>query len=362
MDMKTDTAIGTAVLPPHAQLIQMATGYWVSRMVYAAARIGLADHLADGPKSAAELAGPTGTHESALHRLMRALASLGILSEDANHRFVLAPLGEALKSGAAGSARATVLALAGDWWWRGWSQFLYCLETGKTGMEKEFGTTVFEYLAQHPQEASYFNEAMIGFHGDEPAAVASAYDFSDAETIVDVGGGTGNLLAAILERHPRTRGILADLPHVTRDAGSLIESRGLAERLTIEAINFFERVPAGGDAYLLSHVIHDWNEDECLAILRNCRKAMKPGSRLLIVEMVLPPGDTSHPGKLIDLVMLVMPGGQERTEEQYCALLRKAGLRLTHVMPTASAVSVVEAVLMDAAVPLAIAQPQLQPA
>ncbi len=286
--MKTDTAAGTTVLPPHA-----------------------------------------------LHRLMRALASLGILSEDANHRFVLAPLGEALKSGAPGSARATTLALAGDWWWRGWEQFLYCLETGKTAMEKEFGTTVFQYLAQHPQEASYFNEAMIGFHGDEPVAVASAYDFSGCETIIDVGGGTGNLLAAILERYPRTRGVLADLQHVIHEAPALIESRALADRLTIEAINFFEGVPAGGDAYLLSHVIHDWTEDDCLTILGNCREAMKPGSRLLIVEMVLPPGDTSHPGKLLDLAMLVMPGGQERTE---------AGLCLTRVIPTQSAVSVVEAV------------------
>ena len=342
--MKTDTGAATAVLPPHTQLIQMATGYWVSRMVYAAARIGLADHLAAGPKSAAELAGPTGTHESALHRLMRALASLGILSEDANHRFVLSPLGDALKSDAPGSARATTLALAGDWWWRGWEQFLYCLETGKTAMEKEFGTTVFGYLAQHPEEASYFNEAMIGFHGDEPVAVASAYDFSACETIVDVGGGTGNLLAAILERHPRTRGILADLTHVVREAPALVASRGVADRLAIEAINFFERVPAGGDVYLLSHVIHDWNEDDCLTILGNCRKAMKPGSRLLIVEMVLPPGDISHPGKLLDLAMLVMPGGQERTEDEYRALLDKAGLCLTHVMPTQSAVSVVEAV------------------
>jgi hypothetical protein len=344
MNMKTEAATGTAVLPPHAQLIQMATAYWVSRMVYAAARIGLADHLADGPKSAAELAAPTGTHASALHRLMRALASLGLLSEVANDRFVLAPLGEALRSGAPGSARATTLALAGDWWWRGWSQFVYCLETGKTAMEKEFGTTVFEYLAQNPEEASYFNEAMIGFHGDEPVAVASAYDFSGCETIVDVGGGSGNLLAAVLERHPQTRGILVDLQHVTRQARALIESRGLAERLTIEVVNFFERVPAGGDAYLLSHVIHDWNEDECLTILRNCRKTMKPGSRLLIVEMVLPLGNTPHPGKLLDLAMLVMPGGQERTEDEYRVLLNKAGLCLTRVMPTQSAVSVMEAV------------------
>lgn len=342
--MKQNREAGTEALPPHAKLIQMGTAYWVSRTVYAAAKLSLADHLAGGPKSAAELAGPTRTHEPSLHRLMRTLASLGILSEDTNHRFALTSLGEALKSGAPGSARATILSLAGDWWWRGWEQFLYCLETGKTGMEKEFGMTVFDYLAQHPQEASDFNEAMIGFHGAEPLAVAAAYDFSGCETVVDVGGGTGNLLAAILDRHPGARGILADLPHVLREAPALIQPGGLADRVTVEAIDFFKSVPVGGDAYLLSHVIHDWNEDQCITILGNCRKVMKPDSRLLIIEMVLPAGDTSHPGKLLDIAMLVMPGGQERTEEEYGTLLSKAGFRLTHVVPTKSAVSLVEAV------------------
>src|SRR5438552_5190620 len=334
---------GAAVVPPHAQLVQMGTAYWVSRMVYAAAKFALADRVADGPKSAAELAQLTRAHEPSLHRLLRALASLGILSEDDGGRFVLGPLGEALKTGAPGSARATILALAGDWWWRGWDQFMYCLETGETAMQKEFGMTVFDFLAQHPEEASYFNEAMIGFHGDEPAAVAAAYDFSSCGTIVDVGGGTGNLLAAILDRYAGPRGVLADLPHVVRDAPSLIERRGLAHRLSVETIDFFAAVPAGGDAYLLSHVIHDWNEDQCLAILRNCRSAMTPCSRLLIVEMVLPAGNVPHPGKLLDIAMLVMPGGQERTEDEYGALLGKAGFRVTRVIPTESAVSVAEA-------------------
>ena len=160
--------IASDAVPPHARLIQMATAYWVSRLVYAAARLSLADRLADGPKTATELAGQTGTHAPSLYRLMRALASLGVLSEDASHRFALAPLGEALRSDAPGAARATILALAGDWWWRGWEHVLYCLETGKTGMQKTSGMTVFGYLAQHPQEAAYFNDAMVGFHGDEP--------------------------------------------------------------------------------------------------------------------------------------------------------------------------------------------------
>ena len=342
--MKENREARSEALPAHAQLIQMATAHIVSRMVYAAAKLSLADHLAGGPKSAAELAGPTRTHELSLHRLMRALASLGILSEDTEHRFALTSLGEALKNGAPGSARATILTVAGDTMWRVWEHILYCLETGKTGMEKQFGMTLFGYLAEHPQESSYANEAMIGFHGAEPVAVAAAYDFSGCKTVVDVGGGTGNLLATVLERYPNIRGILADQPHVVREAPALIESRGLADRVTIEAIDFFKSVPAGGDAYLLSHIIHDWNEDECLTILGNCRKSMKPGSRMLIIEMVLPAGNTSHPGKLSDIAMLVIAGGQERTEEEYGTLLSKAGLRLTQVVTTESAVSLVEAV------------------
>jgi SAM-dependent methyltransferase len=328
---------------PHAQLIQMAIAYWKSRAVYAAAQLGLADRLADGPMQAGELAILTGTHEQSLSRLLRVLASLGIVTDTGSSGFALTTLGQALRCGAPGSARATVLALAGEWWWHGWDHVLYSIETGKTGMEKAHGATVFEYLASHPQEATHFNEAMIGFHGAEAAAVATAYDFSGCETIVDVGGGTGHLLTAVLERHPRARGVLADLPHVLREAPALVESHGFEDRVTFETTDFFAAVPGGGDVYLLSHVIHDWNEEQCLAILRNCRQAMKPGSRLLIVEMVLPADDTPHPGKLLDLAMLVMPGGQERTEDEYATLLNQAGFQLTRVVPTDSAVSIVEA-------------------
>jgi hypothetical protein len=274
---------------------------------------------------------------------MRALASLGIFTERDDRRFALTPLGEALKTGAPGSARGTVMALCSPWFWHGWEEILYSLQTGKPGFEKAFGMPAFDYLAQHPEEASYFSEAMVGFHGAEPPTVAEAYDFSGCKVVVDVGGATGNMLAAILSRHATPRGILFDMPHVTRDAPPLLKSRGVESRVTIESGSFFEKVPAGGDAYVLSHIIHDWSEDQCLTILGNCRKAMTPASRLLIVEMVLPEGDTPHPGKLLDIVMLVLPGGQERTEAEYASLLGKAGFRLNQVVPTTSAVSVVEA-------------------
>ena len=334
----------TEALPPHAQIIQMATAYWISRIVYAAAKLDLADRLAAGPRSAAELAGETGTHAPSLHRLMRTLASLGVLTERDGKRFALTPLGEALRSGAPGAARATVLTLAGPIGWKGFEEMMYSLETGKTGFEKAFGMPVFDYLAQHPDEASQFSETMIGVHGAEPAALAEAYDFSALGTVVDVGGASGNLLATILGRHAKPRGVLFDLPHVVRDAPKLFAARGVADRVTIESGSFFERIPAGGDAYVLSHIIHDWNEEQCLTILGHCRKAMKPGARLLIVEMVLPEGDTPHPGKILDMTMLVLPGGQERTVPEYSELLGKAGFRLARVVPTESAVSVVEAV------------------
>ena len=334
----------TEPLPPHAQIIQMGTAYWISRIVYAAAKLDLADRLAAGPRSAAELAAETGTHAQSLHRLMRTLASLGILTEKDGKRFALTPLGEALRTGAEGSARATVLTLGGPAFSKGYDEIMHSLQTGKTGFEKAHGMGAFDYLAQRPDEASLFSETMIGVHGAEPAAVAEAYDFSRFGTIVDVGGASGNLLATILARHPKPKGILFDLPHVVRDAPPLLKAKGVADRVKIEAGSFFETVPSGGDAYVLSHIIHDWSEEQCLAILGHCRRAMNPGGRVLLVEMVLPPGDTPHPGKILDITMLVLPGGQERTPEEYKDLLGKAGFRLERIVSTPSAVSVVDAV------------------
>lgn len=341
--MSDDHDAASQALPPHAQLIQMGTASWISAVVYAAAKLGIADHLAAGPRSAVELAGTTRTHAPSLHRLMRTLAGLGILTERDGQRFALTPLGEALKAGAPGSARATLMAFCGPAFWHSWEEILYSLETGKTGFEKTRGMPLFDYLAQHPEEASYFSEAMVGFHGAEPPAVARAYDFSSAKTVVDVGGATGNMLAAILSHHAAPRGVLFDRPHVVRDAPALLQASGVEERVTIEPGDFFERVPAGGDAYLLSHIIHDWNEDQCLTILGHCRNVITPDGRLLIVETVLPTGDTPHQGKVQDMVMLVIPGGQERTEAEYASLLSKAGFRLSRVVPTESVVSVVEA-------------------
>jgi len=330
--------------PPHAQMIQMAMAHWVSRIVYLAAKLNLADHLAGGAKSAADLAGPTGTHAPALYRLMRTLSNLGVLTEDPQHRFGLTPIGASLKSDAPERTRNAVLTVASDWWFRGFGELEHSVRTGESGFEKALGMPIFDFLAKSPEEASRFSDTMVCFHGMEPAAVAEAYDFSGVGTLIDVGGATGHLLATILKRYPTTRGILYDLPHVVRDAPAFLAPSGVADRITIQSGSFFDSVPAGGDAYLLSHIIHDWSEELCLTILAHCKRAMGPKSRLLLVEMVLPEGDTPHPGKMLDLMMLVGPGGMERTEKGYAELLTKAGLKLVRVVPTASPVSVVEAV------------------
>jgi O-methyltransferase domain/Dimerisation domain len=340
----SNTASEAAFPPPQVQLLQMALGGTVAHIVRAAVELKLPDHLAAGPKTAAQVAQGITVHAPSLYRMMRTLASLGILTQDAEDRFGLTPLGDALREGAPGGGPSLFLTLTSDWWTRGMDQLRYSVETGKSGFEKVLHMPVFEFIAQAPERVSAFNGTMMAFHGEEPRAVVAAYDFSGLKTIVDVGGGMGNLLTTILAANPGVRGTLFDMPHVVRNAPALFQSRGVADRAAIAVGSFFESVPEGADAYLMSHVIHDWSEEKCVAILGNCRRAMRPESKLLLIEMVLPEGATPHPGKLLDLVMLVAPGGQERTVPEYEALLAKAGLRLTRVVPTMSPVSVVEAV------------------
>jgi hypothetical protein len=331
-------------VPAHAQLIQMGTAFWGSYMLLVAAQLEIADRLAGGARASSQLAAELGLHPGAFHRFLRTLAGMGLLTEVSSKTFALTPLGAALKKDAPGSAYASILTLAGPLVQRSWELLPYSLETGKTGLEKAFGQPLFEYLAERPREASLFSETMVGFHGAEPPAVAAAYEFGALRSIVDVGGATGNMLAHILQRHRGPRGVLFDLPHVVTDAPALLAARGVAERVSIESGSFFEHVPAGHDAYILSHIIHDWDTEQCRTILGHCRRAIAPNGRLLIVEMVLPEGDAPHPGKMLDMMMLVGAGGQERTPSEYAELLGKSGFEMTKVVPTASAVSIVEAV------------------
>ncbi len=242
-----------------------------------------------------------------------------------------------------GSVRNSVLTMTSDMFCKSLENLLYSVQTGKTGFGKAFGAEIFDWLPHHPQEAAMFSDLMVGFHGPETAAVAAAYDFTGFDNIVDVGGATGNMLTTILGKHPGPRGVVFDLPHNRAGATASIQTRGMADRIGFVEGSFFESVPTGGDAYLMSHIIHDWNEDQCLTILGNCRRAMKATGRLLIIEMVLPEGDGPHPGKMTDIIMLTVPGGQERTEPEYDQLLKKGGFKLARVVPTESAASIVEA-------------------
>jgi O-methyltransferase domain/Dimerisation domain len=252
-------------LPPHAQVIQMASGHIVAQALYVVAELGVADQLKDGPRSADEIAVATATHAPSVYRILRTLTGFGLFSEDAEQRFSLTPLGAALRSDAPGHARSSIRTLAGPVFWRAFGELLHSARTGGTAMEKAWKQPVFDYLAAHPDAGTLFNETMIGFHGAEPAAVAAAYDFSGIRTLVDIGGGTGNLITTILRAHPHLTGVLFDRPHVAAEARSRIADLGLSDRCTVAEGSFFEAVPDGGDAYMLSHIIHDWDEAKCLA-------------------------------------------------------------------------------------------------
>jgi hypothetical protein len=333
-----------AEAPPHVQLIQMATACFLSRLVYTAASLGIADHLSSGPKSADDLSEPTGCDARALYRFMRALTNFGILTLGDDGKFALTPLGAALKSDAPGFARSAILTMTGQWSWQAWQEFPYSVQTGKPALDKALGMSLFDHLAQHPDEAARFSETMVTGHGAEPPAIAEAYDFAPFGVVIDVGGATGNMLAHLLARYPQPKGILFDRDHVVKEASELLRNRGVENRVTIQPGSFFESVPSAGDAYILSHVIHDWSEAQCLTILGNCRKAMKPTSKLLLIELVLREGNAPGFGSS-DMVMMAMTGGAERTAEEYRALLARAGLKMTRIIPTTTTASVIEAVL-----------------
>ena len=325
--------------------MQMAMGFTVPFLLRATAQLSLADHLADGPKTADQLAAITGTHTPALHRFLRTLAGIGIVSQDESDRFSLTSLAEPLRSGVPGSVRTSILSITGDVFIVPWSKLVYSVQTGQAAFDKYFGVPIFDYLTSHPEEAAMFSDFLIGINSADAPAIAAAYDFSSCSNIVDIGGATGHILTTVLGSHPGPRGTVFDLHHNQRGATELIQSRGMSDRVTFTPGSFFESIPSGCDLYILSHIIHDWSEAECLRILANCRRAMSPDSRLLVIEMVLPEGNAFHPGKMLDMTILALTSGQERTEREYRALLEKAHFKLRRVIPTSSSVSIVEAVL-----------------
>jgi hypothetical protein len=323
-------------------VFEMATGYWVSQVIYAAAKLGIADLLAEGPRTCEEIAVATGADGSSLFRLMRALGSLGVLAMDDPYVFRLTEIGAPLQSGMPDSLRSMILTL-GEEHFQAWGGILYSIQIGKPAFDRVFKAPLFEYLQRSPAAADTFNDAMSDFSRQAALATVVAYDFSKMRTAVDVGGGQGALISTILRSHRSMTGIVFDTPSVVGQARDHLAIAGLEDRCQAIAGNFFESVPEGADAYLLKNVLHDWDDDSAIAILKNCRRAMNASGKLLAIEVVLsePPGPFFE--NLLDLNMLVMSGGRERTEAEYRRLFEASGFQLIRRIPTMAPTSVIEA-------------------
>jgi hypothetical protein len=322
------------------QLARLVSGYWYTQTIYVAAKLGIADLLKNGPRSARELARETGTQPQALFRLLRALASIGIFAEDQG-RFVLTPLAECLLDP---STKAMAI-MRGEFQYRAWGELLFSVQTGASAFEKLHGKPIFDFFSENPETGKLFDLAMTGVHGRETGAMLEAYDFTGIGTLADLGGGNGSVITAVLKKYPTMQGIIYDLPGVALRTKDNIRAAGLETRCQAVVGNFFESVPPGADAYLMRHIIHDWNDEKSLTILRNCRKAMDQGGKggkLLVVEGVVPQGNEPSVTKFFDLAMMVLPGGMERTEKEYRQLFEAAGFRLARIVPTATWVSVLE--------------------
>lgn len=345
--MKNQTLVHESAVSADAsapiELVELIRGGRVAQSINVAARLGVADQLAEGPRTAAEIAESVGADPRALGRLLRLLADFGVFEELDGHRFALTPLSELLRRDQDGSMRALVMMLEAPFIRDAWTNLIEAVTSGNAAFDHAHGKHLFDYLREHPDDAAMFDEAMVGASRQLVASILDVYDFGDYRTIVDVGGGNGALLAAILARSPGARGVLYELPEVAARAGGLLEASGVADRCEVIEGDFFESVPSGGDAYVLTQIIHDWDDAAALRILENCRAAMADDARLLLGEAVLPDGTEPSLAKVIDIEMLVI-GGQERTEAEYRDLLERAGLRLTRVVPSAGPHSVIEAV------------------
>jgi hypothetical protein len=312
------------------KLLQMMTGYWVTQAIYVAAKLGIADLLEEAPLNCDELASRTKTDALSLYRTLRALASVGVFSEVASREFALTPLAALLRTSVPNSVRSLAIMYAEEQY-HAWGEFLYSVRTGRPAFEHQFQLGVFEYFAQNPAAGRVFNEAMSGLTSQTADALAKAYDFSALKIIVDIGGNLGTILAAIFREYPNAQGILFDRQNVVFAAAEYLAKAGLDKRCRCVGGDFFASVPTGGNAYLLASILHDWDDDRCVTILTKCREVMPPDGKLLVVELVLPPGDVPHPGKWVDLHMLVMASGRERTETQYKNLFISGGFNLTQV-------------------------------
>jgi len=331
---------------PAATMLGLIGGIRVSRIVYVAAKLGLADLLRDGPRTQDELAAETNCHAPSFARTLRALVAIGVLTQDAQRRFALTPLGVTLRSDVPGSLRAWALFALGDENHHAWGELMHSVRGGGTAFERVYGLDVWQYRERHPECGRLFDAAMAALMRGIDSAFVAAYPLAGVRRIVDIGGGDGTLMIALLQAHPSLEGVLFDLPEVAAGAQRRIAEAGLEDRCATVAGNFFETVPSGEDCYLLARVIHDWDDERALAILRNCCRAMPERGRLLLLERLFPmPLEQSaalYAAALADLNMMVVTGGRERTEAEYRTLLSDAGLDTLTIIPTRSGLSVLE--------------------
>jgi len=325
-------------------LLDLIQGSVITQAIYAAAKLGIAEVLSGGPLTAEEIAKRVGAHPDATYRLLRMLSGYSIFAEQADGRFQLTPMADALREGAPDSMRGIAVLMGHPLLWEDWGHLISSVRTGEASLPKLRGMSGYDFLMANPEYAAVFFQGMGSISSAETDSLLTAYDFSRFRKIVDVGGGRGTLLAAILERATASQGILYDSPYATSDAGQVMEQAGVAARCTIQNGSLFDNPPAGADAYVLKHIVHDFPESECLAVLKNIRSAIDPGGKLLVMEYVLTGDNARHIGNIIDLWLLLLLGARERTRQQYSELFASAGFKLTAVVPTNSPISIVEAV------------------
>jgi SAM-dependent methyltransferase len=343
--VSTDTVPSISPESPAAAqqlLFQLTTGYIISSALQVAVSLRIADALADGPRYVGDLARAAGANADALYRVLRTLASAGVFVENAPREFGNNVVSEQLRSGRPGMYDMA-LWMSDSFHLQVYADIMHSVMTGQPAVEKTVGVPVFEHFPKNPELSERFNNAMTAFSASVIPAVLEAYDFSGIKTLVDVAGGHGQVLTSILQAYPAMHGVLGDLAHVLAGAEPRIRALGLSDRCRVEVIDFFKAVPARGDAYIMKHIIHDWDDDRAVTILDNIRRAMNPGGRVILLESVLLPANQPDFGKVIDIEMLLMPGGRERTEDEFRALFERAGFRLTRIVPTKSPLSVIEA-------------------
>jgi len=326
---------------PENQMMQFILGKWISKPIHAAAKLGIPDILAEKGRSVEELAEMTETLSAPLYRMMRALSCVGIFAETENRVFVNTPLSECL---AEGRLKSAALMFHSSWHDSMWDNLLYSIRTGNPAFEKVCGVPVFDWFKKNPEDAEIFHKANSFKAASSHRVIAEVYDFTGISTLTDVGGGFGSLMAEILKANPHLKGVVAELPEMVGHVDEMIKMNGLEDRMSVAECDFFREIPEGSDAYLLSHVIHDWPDEKCVTILKNCRKAIVPEGRLLIAEAVIPPGNTFSVSKLLDLEVLLMGGGCERNEEEFGNLMKKSGFRLSQIIHTEENISVIEGI------------------